>query len=182
MKHFTILAIAATFICALFTISCGTRHYASSDFTGIFDSGNFMGTFKGCGTIPLDTESIAKTPEEIVAFYKGDSGTYLYPYVIYHKLPSDRIIIASYGFNIFGEDAFYGTGQWKIINNDTVMLEFRSFAKPSEFPVYGQFGGLVYEGKRYLKILNKNELLFEYKPFHAKNGEKIRIIYKRLKE
>lgn len=204
MRHFAIFVIT-TFACAIFCISCNTHNFfTNSDLAGFFvnkkqQKDNDIWTAK---KEDIDAfyrgdssgfDSVRKADYEgKIAYLKGDTASTYFSYAAFHKLPTGSLNLNKDGSfemgawwsdnpNICGLGMTRCKGKWELNGNDAILLALDSFPQDTARILSLIFENQEFSGKRRLKILGKNKLLFEYKPFHAKNGEKIRIIYTRLK-
>lgn len=179
----------------LCVISCSDRYYKSSDFEGIFTchsnipdmEGEYPWTeeerLTGVVTYPTELDSVRdENTRGIMAYLQGDTGSWCYSYAAYHKLPSSILQLMKDGTFKIGFDIFIeGVGVWRLNNDNTISLEFDSYPKDTAryVDVALTFGGMEYQGVRNLKIINKDQLQFEYLLFNGKT--KIKMKYRRLK-
>ena len=185
----------ASFVLWLCVISCSDRYYKASDFVGVFNGkrttsdmeGEYPWTDEewrtGVVTYPTEFDSVREERRRgIMAYLQGDTGSRCFPYAVHHKLKPGYLCLEKEGtFRIgFGEFQ-YGDGVWRLKNNDTIKLEFKSYYQPKDTSMYisVMMDDVVYEGVRNLKILNKDLLQFEYFLFNKKT--RIKMMYKRLK-
>ena len=185
----------ASFVLWLCVISCSDRYYKASDFVGIFYGKCNIPDMEGeyprtneerltrVFTYPAEFDSVREERRRgIMAYLQGDTGSRCYSYAAYHKLPENALQLEKDGtFEIGLGEVIEGMGVWRLETDNTINLEFNSYPKDTTryADVVLGLGLTEYQGVRNLKILNKDQLQFEYMLFTGKT--KIKMMYKRLK-
>ena len=142
---------------------------------------DLVGVYSGKRISKKYVEKINCTHEEIMAYLCGDTLNN-YSYEVYHNLPPFYLILEdNHTFKFVGFEAIFGSGTWKIIGKDTLLLSFKQVQKGTNAYAAIALSPRRYEGVRKLKILNKNKLRFEYIPYNAPEGWVNKTIFKKSK-
>lgn len=169
MRYFVFLFVFWVFM--LTHIGCTPRHYLKNELVGVYD-GHFSGD--------PEERSYDRSHEALMAYLHGDSSEYSYNYAVYHQLlPHCLILKKDNTFSLSGFGQLFGKGKWDTVGKDSLFLSFDQLPKDdSSYTVYS-FSAMILEGKRFLRIINKNKLVYEYIPYHAPDSCKVTTIFER---